>query len=141
MAKIVPETNPPGRMFKGFIAWCLWGHIPFHKTESVDLKLSVFSDGKYATSFGQNVESRRAIQQNANNSKSPLKRFGLMKAPLQFPLIKKNGLIVMLFHRHCIYCLENLWSMNSKTIPISRYHCVVISCCQLHHNPRFVASR
>jgi hypothetical protein len=60
-AKVVPETMPPRWMFKGIIACCLWGHNKLHKTESTDLKSSVFNDGKYATSFGQNVESRGAI--------------------------------------------------------------------------------
>ena len=38
------DDEPDGKFFKGFIAWCLWGHIPIENDE--DMKSMLFTESK-----------------------------------------------------------------------------------------------
>ncbi len=38
------DNEPDGKFFKGFIAWCLWGHIPIENDE--DMKSMLFTESK-----------------------------------------------------------------------------------------------
>jgi hypothetical protein len=63
--QVVVVVPPVGYFFKGFLAWCLWGHIPVVDSASTTMKSTLFSDGKAATSFGRLTGSRRALKRKA----------------------------------------------------------------------------
>jgi hypothetical protein len=44
---------PLGYFFRGFLAWCLWGHIPIVENGSTTMRSFLFTDGKASTSFGR----------------------------------------------------------------------------------------
>jgi hypothetical protein len=56
------NEEPDGTLFKGFMAWCLWGHIPI-PTNDADMKSLQFSDTKVGTGYGRNTGSRRALKE------------------------------------------------------------------------------
>jgi hypothetical protein len=54
------DEEPDGKFFKGFIAWCLWGHIPIENDE--DMKSMSFTESKVGTSYGRKTGSRSALK-------------------------------------------------------------------------------
>lgn len=59
------DKVPPNYFFKGFLAWCLWGHLPIVGGEA--MKSSLFTEAKTPTSFGRKTSSRRTIKANSNS--------------------------------------------------------------------------
>jgi chromosome segregation ATPase len=51
---------PPNYFFKGFLAWCLWGHLP--NVGGAMMKSSLFTEGKVPTSYGRKTSSRGTIK-------------------------------------------------------------------------------
>ncbi|KAI2510078.1 hypothetical protein MHU86_4372 [Fragilaria crotonensis] len=60
----IGKEEPDGTFFKGFMAWCLWGHIPI-LVNDVEMKSIQFTDTKVGTGHGRNTGSRRALKANA----------------------------------------------------------------------------
>jgi hypothetical protein len=58
------NEEPDGTFFKGFMAWCLWGHIPIPSNDA-DMKSLQFTDTKVGTGYGRNTGSRRALKDAA----------------------------------------------------------------------------
>ena len=56
---------PAGYFFKGYLAWCLWGHIPVCQSESTS---TLFTDAKVDASFGRNTGSRAALKRRADST-------------------------------------------------------------------------
>ena len=56
--------------FKGFFAWCLWGHIPINGDG--EMKSLQFTDSKVPTTFGRGSGSRRALKSTSATSLSLL---------------------------------------------------------------------
>ena len=47
--------------FKGFLAWCLWGHIPIDDS-TTNMKSLQFTDSKVGASYGRGTGSRRSLK-------------------------------------------------------------------------------
>jgi hypothetical protein len=47
-------------LFRGFLAWCLWGWIPIHS--GAKIKSSLFTDAKANASHGRKILSRQALK-------------------------------------------------------------------------------
>jgi hypothetical protein len=60
----LPPPAPAGCFFKGYLAWCLWGHIPFSQSGSTS---SLFTDAKVDASFGRNSGARAALKRKADS--------------------------------------------------------------------------
>jgi hypothetical protein len=56
--------GPDGTFFKGFVAWCLWGHIPI--TIDPEMKSMAFTDSKVGTSYGRKKGSRQAMKDESS---------------------------------------------------------------------------
>ncbi len=54
------DDEPDGKFFKGFIAWCLWGHIPIENDE--DMKSMSFTESKVGSGYGRKTGSRSALK-------------------------------------------------------------------------------
>ncbi|KAI2513248.1 hypothetical protein MHU86_1019 [Fragilaria crotonensis] len=61
---------PDGTFFKGFIAWCLWGHITI--TNDPEMKSMAFTESKVGTSYGRKTGSRKAMKEAAAVSSIPI---------------------------------------------------------------------
>ena len=61
---------PDGTFFKGFIAWCLWGHITI--TNDPEMKSMAFTESKVGTSYGRKTGSRKAMKEAAALSSIPI---------------------------------------------------------------------
>jgi hypothetical protein len=67
---------PSGYFFKGFLAWCLWGHIPIVENGSTTMRSFLFTDGKASTSFGRRKGSKKrppaavSVKDNNNQHRS-----------------------------------------------------------------------
>jgi hypothetical protein len=56
---------PTGYFFKGYLAWCLWGHIPVAPQNA--LTSSLFTDAKVDASFQRRAGSRAALKSSADS--------------------------------------------------------------------------
>ena len=61
---------PDGTFFKGFIVWCLWGHITI--TNDPEMKSMAFTESKVGTSYGRKTGSRKAMKEAAALSSIPI---------------------------------------------------------------------
>lgn len=59
---------PAGYFFKGYLAWCLWGHIPVSQSESTS---TLFTDAKVDASYGRKTGSRAALKRRADLTVTP----------------------------------------------------------------------
>jgi hypothetical protein len=50
--------------FRGFLAWCLWGWIPFEM--GAKIKSSLFADGKANASYGRKTMLQQALKSRCN---------------------------------------------------------------------------
>ena len=57
------EEVPATYIFKGFIAWCLWGFIPVN--DNLEMRSRGFTDSKTDTGFGRKTGSQRALARTA----------------------------------------------------------------------------
>jgi hypothetical protein len=57
----VEISPPPNYFFKGFLAWCLWGHLPIENDGT--MKSLLFTEAKVPTSFGRKTASRQSSKQ------------------------------------------------------------------------------
>jgi hypothetical protein len=57
---------PTGYFFKGYLAWCLWGHIPVAPQSASTSTL--FTDAKVDASFRRSAGSRAALKRSADSA-------------------------------------------------------------------------
>jgi hypothetical protein len=57
-------------VFRGFLAWCLWGWIPIQT--GAKIKSSLFTDGKANASYGRKTLSRQALKSAKYAEKKPV---------------------------------------------------------------------
>jgi hypothetical protein len=59
------DKVPPNYFFKGFLALCLWGHLP--NVGGAMMKSSLFTEARIPTLFGRKTASRGTIKANSKS--------------------------------------------------------------------------
>ncbi len=74
---------PAGYFFKGYLAWCLWGHIPVLPSASTS---SLFTDAKVDASFGRNASSGAALKRRAESTAAAANKDARKRMPAVLPV-------------------------------------------------------